>query len=843
MTDKTEITQATLDRLAWPLRLTRLGIGAERFVRAFWPVWTILLAVVAALAFGLADVVPPAWLMGSISLTALALLWVVARGVRRFHLPSRAEAMDRLDRTIPGRPLTALVDHAAIGADDAQSLAVWQAHQRRMADRASQARAPEPDLYLHDRDPYGLRFMAATAFAMALLFGTIWRVADVGDAMAGAPQLPATGGPSWEGWVEPPLYTGLPSLYLNDILAETFEAPAGSRITLRLYGEADRIGITQSLQPDVPPPDPNSLSRQIILEQTGDLSITGAAPRSWHIVMLADRAPSVSLAEPVSGVPPGAFQMTYSAQDDYGIRAGQAVLTLWPEAADRRYGLAVDPEPREALVLDLPLPFRGGRDDFSEALVEDLSQHPFANLPVRLELNVEDDAGQTGQSVVELDRLPGRRFFDPIANALIEMRRDLLWSRENAPRVAQLLRAITHRPEEFFEDEEIYRQVRSVIQRLEAAVGGLSADTRDEVAQILWDAAIALEEGDLSDALEQLRRAQDRLAEAMRQGASDEEIAQLMQELRDAMQDYMQELADNMEPGDGTDQPDQSGEGMEMSMNDLEEMMRRIEELMQQGRMAEAQEMLDALRQMMENMQMTQGGNDPNGPRSPGQQAMEGLQDTLRDQQGLADEAFRDLQERFNPNSPRPEPGEEGQDGNQQGGQQGGENDGGSLAERQRQLLEQLREQAQNLPGRGSDAGDETLQRLEDAGRAMRDAIEELERGDLAEALDSQSEAMEGLREGMDALSEALAGDEGDDPGQGQAEGNMQAERPLEDPLGRQAGNSGAFGSDESFEQREEAFRRARELLDEIRRRSAEQDRPDLELDYLRRLLDRFAAQ
>ncbi|MFV1878727.1 TIGR02302 family protein [Nioella sp.] len=843
MTERTPITQATMARLTWPLRLTRLGMGAERFVRAFWPVWTILLAVVAVLAFGAADMLPPAWLIGGLLLIGLALMWMLVRGLRSFRIPSRAEAMDRLDQTMPGRPLTALVDHAAIGSSDAQSMAVWQAHQRRMAERAASARAPEPDLHLNDRDPYGLRFMAATAFAMALLFGTLWRVADVGDAMAGAPQLPATGGPSWEGWVEPPLYTGLPSLYLNDILAEEFEAPMGSRITLRLYGDAEQIGINQSLQVEISPPDPASLSRQIIVEQSGELSVGGPNPRSWQIVMLADRAPTVQLAEPVEGVPPGSFQMTYSAEDDYGVRGGQAILTLWPEAADRRYGLTVDPEPREALVLDLPLPFRGGREEFSEALIEDLSQHPFANLPVRLELNVEDDAGQTGQSVVELDRLPGRRFFDPIANALVEMRRDLLWSRENAPRVAQLLRAITHRPDEFFDDEEVYRQVRSVIQRLEAAVDGISTETRDEVAQILWDAAIALEEGDLSDALEQLRRAQDRLAEAMRQGASDEEISQLMQELRDAMQEYMQELADNMEPSDGTDQPDQSGETMEMTMNDLEEMMRRIEELMQQGRMAEAQEMLDALRQMMENMQMTQGDGDPNGPRSPGQQAMEGLQDTLRGQQGLADEAFRDLQERFNPNSQRPDPGEEGQDGNQQGGQQGGENDEGSLAERQRQLLDQLREQAQNLPGRGTEDGEESLQQLEEAGRAMRDAIEELERGDLAEALDSQSEAMEALREGMESLSEALAGDEGDDPGQGQADGNMQANRPLEDPLGRQAGNSGAFGSDESFEQREEAFRRARELLDEIRRRSAEQDRPDVELDYLRRLLDRFAAQ
>jgi hypothetical protein len=37
-----------------------------------------------------------------------------------------------------------------------------------------------------------------------------------------------------------------------------------------------------------------------------------------------------------------------------------------------------------------------------------------------------------------------------------------------------------------------------------------------------------------------------------------------------------------------------------------------------------------------------------------------------------------------------------------------------------------------------------------------------------------------------------------------------------------------------------EDMMRARELLDEIRRRSGDRTRPELELDYLRRLLERF---
>ena len=43
---------AALARLVRPLRLTRIGLAAERLTRAFWPVWSVLFAVAAALFFG-----------------------------------------------------------------------------------------------------------------------------------------------------------------------------------------------------------------------------------------------------------------------------------------------------------------------------------------------------------------------------------------------------------------------------------------------------------------------------------------------------------------------------------------------------------------------------------------------------------------------------------------------------------------------------------------------------------------------------------------------------------------------------------------------------------------------
>ncbi|HRO09942.1 MAG TPA: DUF4175 family protein, partial [Amaricoccus sp.] len=75
--------------------------------------------------------------------------------------------------------------------------------------------------------------------------------------------------------------------------------------------------------------------------------------------------------------------------------------------------------------------------------------------------------------------------------------------------------------------------------------------------------------------------------------------------------------------------------------------------------------------------------------------------------------------------------------------------------------------------------------------------------------------------------------------GQGQLEGSAAAENGR-DPLGRPSGGRGGIGTDENMLPEVDSAARARALLDEIRRRVGEQMRPELELDYLRRLLDLF---
>ena len=121
----------------------------------------------------------------------------------------------------------------------------------------------------------------------------------------------------------------------------------------------------------------------------------------------------------------------------------------------------------------------------------------------------------------------------------------------------------------------------------------------------------------------------------------------------------------------------------------------------------------------------------------------------------------------------------------------------------------------------------------------MGEAEEALREDDFAGALDRQAEAMEALREGMRDLAEQMA----EQQGQGDASGEGTADaqnRNGRDPLGRDTGENGRVGTDENLLQGEDVYRRARELWDEIQRRAGDQERTEEELDYLRRLLNRF---
>ncbi|MEM8789628.1 MAG: TIGR02302 family protein [Pseudomonadota bacterium] len=855
-------TEAAARAVEAQVKRSARALAAERAAQAFWPVPTLAMAGVAFWAFGGLGLVSPAVglvLIGAFGATLLgALVW----GIRGFRWPDRTAAVARLDDELPGRPIAALNDTLAVGLGDAGAHALWAHHMRRMAGLAARARAMRPNLSVAARDPWALRLAAVVALVAAAFFARAPEPVVLPNVSgAGGPQIAA--GPSFEAWASPPAYTGRPTLYLNEDAPAVLDLPVGTQVTVRVYGVDTGHVLEESVSGNATPLSDIAegiSSAQFAVNGDGRFALVSAGTEvaAWDVTMLPDAPPQIGPEGPVERAASGAMELSYTATDDYAVNRAEAEIVLDLAQVDRRHGLVAAPTPRDPILLDLPMPFSGDTTDVTETLIEDLSKHPWVGLPVTIRLTAWDAAEQTGTATVQAI-LPGRRFFDPLARALLEQRRDLLWTRDNADRVDQMLRVITAAPEDVFTNTTAFLMTRMALRRLGyAREDGLDAAEQEDIAELLWNAALAVEDGNLADARERLRRAQERLSDALENGATEDEIAELMQELREAMQDYMEQLAQEalQNPDQLAEQP--QGETIELTQDQLQELLDRIEELAQSGQQEQAQALLEQLQQLLENLQMQaqQGGQ---GQQQQGQQMMQELQDTLRQQQGLADESFQELQRQFNQNR---QPGQQGQGqqgqqrpfgqlpqlgqpGQPQPGQRGqGQPQPGpnadALAQRQEALRQMLDELRGRLPGPGTPEGSEARRQLEEAERQMGEARDNLDAGELNDALDRQADAMDALREGIRGLGEELQqqaqqnqGDAGEQQGDGMARDNR-------DPLGRPAGSRGDIRTDENMLPGVDPMRRAQELFDEIRRRSSEQSRPEGELDYLRRLLDRF---
>uniref|UniRef100_UPI002905D852 DUF4175 domain-containing protein n=1 Tax=Roseobacter sp. HKCCA0434 TaxID=3079297 RepID=UPI002905D852 len=686
-------------------------------------------------------------------------------------------------------------------------------------------RPPRPDLRVARQDPLALRLAVVVAFVTALIFGQgAWW-----PRLTGAIGTAEAAGPTFEAWATPPAYTGQPVIYLTERADQErpLRLPQGTEIALRAYGTGF------ALEQDVT--DAAALSdsgegladARLTLDRNGSLALTrrGRTLATWRFVVEGDQVPTVAFDGEIGRAEAGATRIGYLAEDDFAVATLRVVAELDVDAVDRRYGLEPEPMPRDPLVAEIPLP-RGAGASVRDVVTQDFSTHPFAALPVRLRLEVVDGAGQTGRSEALAMDLPRRSFFDPLSRAVVEMRRDMLWApAANAARSARILRAVSYAPEEYEVPEGVFEAMGAAIALIETArANDEVVDQLDGIAAALWDVALMIEDGELADAAAALRRAQERLSQAMQDGASPEEIAELMQDLREAMRDFMREMAEQMQNDPEAQQraEEQMGESMEMSQQDLQDLMDRIQELTEQGRMEEAQRLLDQLAQLMENMTMSMNGQGQ-GEGMPGQEgegegqgsAQEGVEDGLRQQQDLADRSFEELQRQFREGF-----------GNGEGLQ--------GLADTQealRELLEDL-EQREGL-GEG-----ETGEALDRAQRDMGEARDALRDGDGRRALDEQAEAMDALREALRAI-ENRPGEEGEPrPGEQSAEEGGEGES--EDPLGRPTSNGSTLRSEGETVPDGGSIGSVADLMAEIRRRSGDRARPEAEREYYRRLLERF---
>ena len=876
-------------------RFAELATWARRalLVERIWPplVFAIAVAILflAASWAGAWQFAPQAIRIGGVVLFALG-VGAALSPLMRLRRPAARDVLARLDRDakVSHRPATSLADSLANDHGDPGTRALWAAHRARLEREVEAIRVSPPSPGVAARDPYALRFgVAMLAFAAAVVAGPEmygrfvaafdWRSAEAIAAVAES---------RIDAWVDPPPYAGQPPLVIDFKTADpqALTVPEDSVLVVRgdpsVVGTQVDGGIATSEQknetqaastsgqkssaPASAPPASAATAnapseKRWTIRGPGKVTILrGGRPIAVAVFAVTPAAnPTiVSTEDPRSNLS-GTLTLAYKTQDRFGLASARADFAR-PHEGPGPAPRTLAPPPQAAL--QLPPTANGVGDGHTTV---DLSEHPWAGAKVTMRLSAVSISGKTGESGPIEVTLPQRAFHNPLARALVEQRRDLILDPDHAPKqVDTALSGLSIAPELFDTPANIYLGLKQAKTSLEHARS--DADLLD-VAALLWAMAQQLENGDASKAERDLRAAEQALREALQRGASDEEIKKLMQQLREAANRFMSEMARNS--------PDSSPQDQNVQSQDLDKMMNQMEDAARNGSREDAQAMLDQMQEMFENMRSAQDDKESPGEREMRKQIGE-LEKLLRDQQALRDDTFRsDQKERARKRARRSQSSPDQQDSQGQPDQDGSnpdqsDNDSDQddkqdqdqadkgqpqLGDRQQELRDRLAELQRKLKSLGM-KGEKGF---DDAQGDMKEAERDLKgqgkgdksgqggpggQGGKGAAVDAQGRALEALRDGAQGLQKQMDGQ-----GKGKGKGgkgtyvgrrSRPGEMPGDDPLGR--GAEGEKGREDGpLKQSAGAAERARRVIEELRRRLADPNRPVDERDYLERLMKR----
>ncbi len=829
------------------------ALGRARLALFWEQLWPALASIATAVGlflalswFGLWVSLPP--LGRAIGLFAFFVLAVAATvPLFKVRWPDVIEGLRRLDckSLMPHRPATAIADRMAPEAGDSIAVALWRAHLERVLRAATALKAGTPVPHVAARDPYALRGLVLILVVAAFFAAGGDRTKRIAAAF------------DWHGvvspanyridaWVTPPAYTGRPPLILPGLRpGEQSQArangpvtvPAGSTLVVRATGQsgldiAVKGGIAEAQAEAKPQAPKGTEERHFTITAAGTATVKGGGDDVvWTFNAIPDRPPTIALAKEPEPQLRGSLLLNYKIEDDYGVVDAQATFerktasTAKPASTETKPPRPLFDAPNFTLVLPQARTRAGAGQT-----TKDLSEHPWAGVDVAMTLVARDEANNEGRSNPHEMRLPERPFAKPLPRALIEQRRNLALDANAKDHVLMVLDALTIAPERFIPETNIYLGLRSIYWQLARAE---SDDGLRDVVARLWAMAVFLEDGNVSETEKTLRNAQEALREALERGASDEEIKKLMDELRAALDKFMQALAEELRKNPQIARPLDPNSTRQLRSQDLRNMLDRMERLARSGAKDAAKQLLDQLRAMLDNLQLAQ----PNGDMGDGddmQQALDELGDMIRQQQQLRDRTFRQGQDQ------RRQQRQQGQRGQQGDRNQMGElrQDQQALREQLNKLLEELKKKGFPQPGQGQQGEKGEGDPLGRAGEAMGDAQGALGEGDADSAVDSQGRALEAMRKGAQGMAQSMQQQMGQGPGPGNPSRTGQARANQDtDPLGRPL-RGRDYGDDTTVKVPGEIdVQRARRILEELRKRFGENFRPQLELDYIERLL------
>jgi uncharacterized protein (TIGR02302 family) len=784
--------------------LARAAIYWENLLNRIWRAMALLAVLLGLTLMGVWT-----WLPGEIHIVfALALIIAIPvvlwRDLRGITWPDEEAALRRLERKsgFDHRPLMAVEDSFAGDPHDAQSRALFEAHRKRMAERIRAVKVGRPLSSVSSHDRLALRSLAVMVLAIGLMAG--WSHARANMVSIFHPDFSRTLVAADVGeltlWITPPAYTGVPPLWLDalDLASDgqPIAIPAGSELVAQIRGGSDTpMLVVDDQNVTFEPAGLGSYQVVHVFEEGSRFAVmqSGLEISAWPINVIPDAPPDVALSEPPSETLRTSLRLDVVAADDYGLTSIQGVIKR------------IDVDNDKTLVISIPIPQVGVKDVAGPAFYN-FTAHPWAGMDLSLQLTVTDVVGQTTTTDEIIFEMPERFFLNLLARSISDQRKMLVLNPEMATPTKEMLEGLANDPEAYLDDFSIHLALVTGSNRLEHTKD--PEEARAAVIELMWDTALAVEEGPLAFAERRVRELQDELLQAMTEGASDEEIERLLDELRLAMEDYMRALSNRLrtDPGDLFDPTDAL---KAVGSRELTDLVDQIRDLLRSGSPDQAQALLTRLQEIIENISVGNLSDLTGNMSAEVAEVIHTLRQLMSDQQELLDETFRMLRE------------DEPEDFSTQ-----------DEAGRQGQMQAVL----QDLMGRLEEFGYGAPREFSRADRSMERSVRQLESDRPGQAVDHQTEALEHLRSGADSLMEEMMEQAGEDAtGDG---GNFFA--APRDPMGRHMGGSGEEDTSDFTLPDRGAIIKAREILDELYKRAGEQYRPLEEQEYLQRLLRRF---
>ena len=769
----------------------------ENLAARLWPYGLAFFVFIAAALFDIPSALPG--LLHSFILVALAVFFVLGAMEiwRHARWPSEAEIFHRIELSslLEHRPLTSLEDRPAGFIDQPGADAWWRMHQNRIRNGLRNLRTGWPRFGFAPNDPWALR----TILLLLMVIGFMHAGRDAGSRLWHAlrPAVPPASSllTDLTIWVKPPAYTQLPQMRLKPGSADIVKIPQGSDVFVQFSGVRLAPGFSingvkqelnslaeDSYQATVKIPDSASELRATVGWQSlGD----------WPVQIVMDTPPKIDWDGEVYATPRAALRIGYKAIDDYGLKSVIATITKPGEPGE--------------IILRLPAFAKGG-SEVTNSSYHDVAWHRWAGDAVELRLTATDAVGQSTVSPPQKIQLPQRVFQNPLAKLIADLRRKFIFGQLPAADLGSALEDILQKPGNFDYDPIVTLSLRVASTRTLA-----DAADHPSIADLLWDTALRVEDKGVSLAERDLRSIEQALQDAIARGAGIDEINNLMDQFEAAMSKYMQSLFEQMDQQNLADIPPIDPNAQSIESGDIDRLMAQIRQLMQAGNTDEAQKLLAKLQEIMANMKSNQRQNAKANKLA--MEIVRRAQGLIRDQQSALDETAEHISK---PAPPSASPSWVA-----------------SAQKSQKEIAKNLDILIKSLANAGAPHIAPYDRAGEHIAHLLKIANPKTNPNTASEQIVThQTEALTQLRLGLQELMKAMQ--------DGNSGGQMRAGGGRFDPFGRPRPGQGLLDDQSIKVPGVEELVRTREILDELQKRSGDYSRPDIERDYIKRLLRRF---